>query len=380
MIKNHALQHQKTSGSDTGLMSEYTHQDHGEECSTDDWYQHDQHLNQQQQNMTLKNQQIITGGGGVRVSGEGGEGNDEMNLMYSREEDNEDYSNEPPLLEELGIRFDHIFTKTQAVIMPTKVSILSLQDSSSLSFLVRRSMSIFWMTLISLDPLFIVSSLAHSCSCQGRYPTSLQLNFLIVNSLRFISVTSMDSLSSVAHHSIWSSTFWILMGLTSGRLHQCWDIRCFRSLAWPVWQSDPPLLTLDLAISVVLDLRSYIGLGLSFGAVVWSTASSTRYTVCLFSSMHIRFSSLFSFFLEYLAQSCNLQNSIGSWRTLSCCCTVALSSWLSSETFSPSHCHTLYKFNLISSPLISLASGRLRCDVSEICLCINHKEGKSSYR
>lgn len=44
----------------------------------------------------------------------------------------EDYSNEPPLLEELGIRFDHIFTKTQAVIIPMKVCIsLSLCRSVS---------------------------------------------------------------------------------------------------------------------------------------------------------------------------------------------------------------------------------------------------------
>ena len=33
----------------------------------------------------------------------------------------EDYDNEPPLLEELGIRFDHIWSKTQAVIHPLKV-------------------------------------------------------------------------------------------------------------------------------------------------------------------------------------------------------------------------------------------------------------------
>jgi hypothetical protein len=37
-----------------------------------------------------------------------------------------DYENEPPLLEELGIRFDHIWSKTQAVINPTKVRMLSL--------------------------------------------------------------------------------------------------------------------------------------------------------------------------------------------------------------------------------------------------------------
>jgi hypothetical protein len=34
----------------------------------------------------------------------------------------EDYSNEPPLLEELGIRFDHIWKKTAAVILLTKVN------------------------------------------------------------------------------------------------------------------------------------------------------------------------------------------------------------------------------------------------------------------
>lgn len=41
-------------------------------------------------------------------------------------EDGEDYENEPPLLEELGIRFDHIWSKTQAVIHPTKVRYVAL--------------------------------------------------------------------------------------------------------------------------------------------------------------------------------------------------------------------------------------------------------------
>lgn len=35
-------------------------------------------------------------------------------------EDEEDYENEPPLLEELGINFEHIWSKTLAVILPTK--------------------------------------------------------------------------------------------------------------------------------------------------------------------------------------------------------------------------------------------------------------------
>lgn len=36
------------------------------------------------------------------------------------EEDDEDYENEPPLLVELGINFEHIWSKTLAVILPTK--------------------------------------------------------------------------------------------------------------------------------------------------------------------------------------------------------------------------------------------------------------------
>jgi hypothetical protein len=34
----------------------------------------------------------------------------------------DDFENEPPLLEELGVRVDHIWSKTQAVIHPFKVA------------------------------------------------------------------------------------------------------------------------------------------------------------------------------------------------------------------------------------------------------------------
>jgi hypothetical protein len=41
-------------------------------------------------------------------------------MQYGAGIDEEDYDNEPPLLEELGVRFDHIWAKTQAVIHPFK--------------------------------------------------------------------------------------------------------------------------------------------------------------------------------------------------------------------------------------------------------------------
>lgn len=55
--------------------------------------------------------------------------NNEINTHYSGRFDlqEDDYSSEPPLLEEIGIRFDHIWEKTQAVILINKVlSILFL--------------------------------------------------------------------------------------------------------------------------------------------------------------------------------------------------------------------------------------------------------------
>lgn len=48
-------------------------------------------------------------------------------------DDAEDYSNELPLLEELGIRFDHIWSKTQAVILPTKTISEHILDDADLA-------------------------------------------------------------------------------------------------------------------------------------------------------------------------------------------------------------------------------------------------------
>jgi hypothetical protein len=95
---------QKISTYDHDRVKEYTD---FEECSTDDWYtNHGSNGASGTLNMDMKFP-------------------NELNLLPSSsgefQEDLEDYSNEPPLLEELGVRFDHIFTKTQAVIIPTKV-------------------------------------------------------------------------------------------------------------------------------------------------------------------------------------------------------------------------------------------------------------------
>jgi hypothetical protein len=58
----------------------------------------------------------------------GGSGN-VIGAGYSADGDNEDYDNEPPLLEELGIRFDHIWSKTQAVVNLKKVRMFAFSPT-----------------------------------------------------------------------------------------------------------------------------------------------------------------------------------------------------------------------------------------------------------
>ena len=64
---------------------------------------------------TYNNNMNSYGGSGYNNSGS-------MNTYAVNGSIEEDYDNEAPLLEELGIRFDHIWSKTQAVIHPLKVS------------------------------------------------------------------------------------------------------------------------------------------------------------------------------------------------------------------------------------------------------------------
>jgi hypothetical protein len=71
--------------------------------------------------------------------------NEETNPRYSGRFDlqEEDYSSEPPLLEEIGIRFDHVWEKTQAVILINRVSSFPLSANPCPYFLFRKLETIF---------------------------------------------------------------------------------------------------------------------------------------------------------------------------------------------------------------------------------------------
>ncbi|CAM9577286.1 unnamed protein product, partial [Ectocarpus sp. 13 AM-2016] len=74
----------------------------------------------------------VVGGGGMRAEGVGGRGVG-GGVVGAILEDEEDYENEPPLLEELGINFEHIWSKTLAVILPTKKIDINYLDDTDLA-------------------------------------------------------------------------------------------------------------------------------------------------------------------------------------------------------------------------------------------------------
>jgi hypothetical protein len=70
----------------------------------DQWYSNEEPLNSTQSSYVSNNLNNYDSG-----------------QMSTGPSEDEDYENEPPLLEELGIRFDHIWSKTQAVVHLLKV-------------------------------------------------------------------------------------------------------------------------------------------------------------------------------------------------------------------------------------------------------------------
>lgn len=144
----------------------------------------------------------------------------------------EDYDNEPPLLEELGIRFDQIWSKTQAVVNPTKQLNESILDDADLAG------PVFFCLLMGSFLLF--SGKLHFgyiygfsvCGCLGMHT---MLNLLLLNN------KDID---------IW---------LVCSVLGYCLI----------------PVLGLA-GISPLLKLQSVVGVVLAVLVICWSTHSATR--------------------------------------------------------------------------------------------------------
>lgn len=96
-----------------------------------------QYVQQRAMNNVNANQQYMqphsagSGGGNPSYGGPSGMMSSSMNM--SNAQYGEDFENEPPLLEELGINFDHIWTKTQAVVNPNTVLDEHVLDDADLA-------------------------------------------------------------------------------------------------------------------------------------------------------------------------------------------------------------------------------------------------------
>lgn len=149
-------------------------------------------------------------------------------MGYSAEDD--DYDNEPPLLEELGIRVDHIWSKTQAVIHPTKEVGEHILDDSDLA-----------------GPLLFCLLLGALCLLAGKIHFGYIYGFGIFGCMFMHTVINLLDERGL---DIW---------LTCSALGYCLL----------------PVLVLA-AINVVFSLKGVLGLLLSLIAIAWCTITSTR--------------------------------------------------------------------------------------------------------
>ncbi|CAM9184898.1 unnamed protein product [Discosporangium mesarthrocarpum] len=142
----------------------------------------------------------------------------------------EDYTNEPPLLEELEINFEHIWSKTLAVILPTKSIDISYLDDTDLA-----------------GPLVF-------CLCLG-------VCLLFMGKVYFGYIYGFGAFGCLATTGVLN-----LMGDKGIDMWKTGSILGYSML---------PVVGLA-AVSIVVDMTGLFGLGLGATAVLWCTLAATR--------------------------------------------------------------------------------------------------------
>lgn len=147
--------------------------------------------------------------------------------------DDYDDENEPPLLEELGVRFDHIYEKTQSVMLPYKKLSEHLLDDADLA-----------------GPLMFCLALGVFMFVSGKFQA-----FGYIYGFALFGCFIMHSLLNLLQQNDKDISFWI----TCSVLGYCLL----------------PIIFLA-ALSVVLSLKGTLGLLLALVAIFWSTFSASR--------------------------------------------------------------------------------------------------------
>jgi hypothetical protein len=168
------------------------------------------------------------GGGSMGMGIGGGVGAARMPVGGSTGE--EDYSNEPPLLEELGINFEHIWVKTKVVMVPVKNINVTYLDDTDLA---------------------------------GPLVFALIFGFLLLFSgkVHFGYIYGFGAFGCVA--------LTLVLNLLSEKPIDVW--RTLSVLGYCIL----PIVGLS-AVNVILDLTGFVGLLFSIFCVCWSTMAATK--------------------------------------------------------------------------------------------------------
>jgi len=158
----------------------------------------------------------------------------------------EDYANEPPLLEELGVNFEHILSRTKAVLQPFKPADLEALADGDLT-----------------GPLVFCLCLGFSLLLQGK------VHFGYIYGYGVFGCTSL----------------YLLLNLLRPPRH---DAISFWSIVSTVGYCLLPVV-LVAVVGIIFDMRGWFGNALATGCVGWSTLAATRQFEKLFDMRQQRY-------------------------------------------------------------------------------------------
>jgi len=213
----------------------------------------------------------------------------------------EDYTNEPPLLEELGIHFDHIWLRTLSVLFPNKdighLSLVSKMSFSAFSkFLlsggktnsdsfnmptVNATISIVTNKELDSDltgPVLYCLLLGWFMLFTGKanfgyiYGFSVTCSIMLHQVVLLLYTRSAVSMSPDASSSSPSKSH--PHGAGAGAGSDSDEISIWETCSILGYSLIPVVIL--AAISILISLKGWVGTVLSIGAILWSTYSATR--------------------------------------------------------------------------------------------------------
>lgn len=156
-----------------------------------------------------------------------------MNTIGGLYADDEDYSNEPPLLEELGINFEHILAKTLAVLQPFRPVDPEVLSDGDLT-----------------GPIVFCLCLGFSLLLQGKVHFGYIYGYVVFG----------------------CTSLYVLLNLLSPPGH---DRIHFWSIVSTVGYCLLPVVFVAI-VGIVLDLKGWFGNAFAFLSVAWCTFTATR--------------------------------------------------------------------------------------------------------